>query len=89
MDRPLHLESQPRPLVVMSVAPEGPPARFRHAGHDQPIVRTWGPERIETGWWQGGCVRRDYYQVETAGGQRYWLFRELNTGRWFLHGTFV
>jgi protein ImuB len=89
MDRPLHLEIEPRPLVVMSVAPEGPPVRFQHAGRDRPIVRAWGPERIETGWWQGGCVRRDYYQVETAGGQRYWLFRELNTGRWFLHGTFI
>ncbi len=29
-----------------------------------------GPERLETGWWDGGDVRRDYYVVETAQGQR-------------------
>jgi protein ImuB len=88
-DRHLHLEPEPRPLEVLSVVPEGPPVKFRFAGRDQRIARTWGPERIETGWWRGGCVRRDYYQVETTRGERYWLFRELNTGRWFLHGMFM
>ncbi len=80
---------EPRRLVVISVAPEGPPVKFRLAGRDERIVRHWGPERIETGWWRNGCVRRDYYQVETERGGRYWLFRELNTGQWFLHGSFA
>ena len=31
---------------------------------------------------------RDYYRVETAGGQRFWLFRRLDDARWFLQGTF-
>jgi protein ImuB len=75
-------------LAVLAVAPEGPPVKFQLAGRDQRILRAWGPERIETGWWRGGCVRRDYYQVETTAGGRYWLFRELNSGRWFLHGKF-
>jgi protein ImuB len=88
-DRPLYLEPKPVSLSVMSVAPEGPPVRFRLAGRDERIVRAWGPERIETGWWRTRCVRRDYYQVETTGGSRYWLFRELNTGRWYLHGEFA
>jgi protein ImuB len=73
----------------LSVAPEGPPARFRLAGRDRRIARTWGPERIETTWWRGACVRRDYYQVETTTGGRYWLFRDLNTNHWFLHGMFT
>ena len=54
-----------------------------------PDRATWGSERIETGWWRSRCVRRDYYQVETREGLRYWLFRELNTGQWFLHGEFM
>jgi protein ImuB len=87
-DRPLHLRSRPLRLAVMSLAPEGPPIRFRLAGHDHRVARYWGPERIETGWWRTRCVRRDYYQVETTGGQRFWLFRELNSGGWFLHGEF-
>lgn len=33
-----------------------------------------GPERIESGWWDGGEVRRDYYVVETSQGQRAWAF---------------
>ena len=45
-----------------------------------------GPERIETGWWRGHTIGRDYYCVETAAGHRYWLFRRLRDGRWFLHG---
>jgi protein ImuB len=73
----------------MSVAPEGPPLRFRLAGCDHHIAHVWGPERVETGWWRGRCVRRDYYQVETGAGERFWLFRELNSGAWFLHGEFV
>ena len=87
-DRPLYLEPRPRPLEVVSVAPEGPPAQFRLAGRDERIVRSWGPERIETSWWRTRLVRRDYYQVETATGHRYWLFRQLTSGRWFLHGAF-
>jgi protein ImuB len=88
-DRPLHLEPRPRPLVVVSVAPEGPPMKFRLSGQDERVVRVWGPERIETGWWRTRLVRRDYYQVETARGTRYWLFRELSSGAWFLHGEFA
>jgi len=39
---------------------------------------------------------RDYYQVETVSGGRYWLFRagdgqNPSTGsmRWFIHGAFA
>jgi protein ImuB len=88
-DRPLLLEPRPQPLAVISVAPNGPPVQFRLAGAEHRIEQIWGPERIETGWWRGRCVRRDYYQVETAAGDRYWLFRELNSGQWFLHARFL
>jgi len=87
-DRPLWLEPRPLSLAVVSVVPDGPPLMFHAHGSEHRIVRTSGPERIETGWWRSRCVRRDYYQVETHEGLRYWLFRELNTGRWYLHGTF-
>ncbi|KIU48157.1 DNA polymerase Y family protein [Pseudomonas qingdaonensis] len=39
-----------------------------------------GPERIESGWWDGGDVRRDYYLVETPAGQRGWAYRPLGEG---------
>jgi protein ImuB len=48
-----------------------------------------GPERIETGWWDGHDIRRDYYVALTRSGVRLWLFRERPPGRgWFLHGVF-
>jgi protein ImuB len=68
--------------------PDGPPLRFSFRGQEHRIAQVWGPERIEIGWWRGPMVARDYYRVETAAGQRYWLFRRLADGRWFLHGTF-
>jgi hypothetical protein len=33
-------------------------------------------------------VRRDYYRVQTEAGLRFWVFRDLKTGRWHLHGDF-
>jgi protein ImuB len=48
-----------------------------------------GPERIESGWWDGAEVQRDYYVASDAGGARFWIYREFNASRkWFLHGLF-
>jgi len=49
-----------------------------------------GPERIESGWWDGGDVRRDYYLIETRTGQRGWAYRSVgdDSGLW-LHGWFA
>ena len=52
-----------------------PPAAFSFAGRQHQVACTWGPERIETGWWRGRTIGRDYFRVETAAGHRYWLFR--------------
>lgn len=87
--RPIHVERRPVPLQVTAVIPLGPPARFRLRGEDYRIERTWGPERIETSWWRGRMVRRDYYRVETQDGQWFWLYRRLQDGKWFLHGRFA
>ena len=62
--------------------------KFHFHGQEERITTAWGPERIETGWWRGRCLRRDYYRVETATGSRFWVFRRLADGRRFLHGEF-
>lgn len=85
--RPLRLVA-PAALRCIAVAPYGPPLRFYWKGKEHRIAQAWGPERIETGWWRGPRVLRDYYRVETTTGQRFWLFRCGRQGRWFLHGTF-
>jgi protein ImuB len=49
-----------------------------------------GPERIESGWWDGGDVRRDYYVALTATGQRAWVFCPAGShGPFLLHGWFA
>ncbi len=45
-------------------------------------------ERIESGWWDGEDVRRDYHVARGASGTRYWVYREHGTREWFLHGIF-
>jgi protein ImuB len=87
--RPLQLFQPPLPLEVISLAPDGPPQVFRWRGEVQRVAWYWGPERIETGWWRGQSVQRDYYRIETETGLRYWLFRQRMTPRaWYLHGAF-
>lgn len=87
LPRPLRLEVRPQPIEALAVIPDGPPRQFRWRG-DHHVRRAWGPERIQTGWWRGRYVQRDYYRVETDAGKRFWLFRELRSDDWFLHGAF-
>lgn len=87
--QPTTLAKLPRPLWLLT------PERIR-VDWDSRIVRGnrvysiigyHGPERIETGWWRNGDVRRDYYDVETDDG-RFWLFQRIREEDWFLHGEF-
>src|SRR5690606_19586054 len=59
--------------------------------HDPRLQVLSGPERLESGWWDDGDVRRDYYVVRTARGQRAWAFRAAGAreGGWMLHGWFA
>ena len=86
--RPVRLEREPLALEVLSVVPHGPPIQFNLHGAWQRVAGAWGPERIQTGWWRGRYVQRDYYCVETTAGARFWLFRRLSDETWFLQGVF-
>jgi protein ImuB len=77
-ERPLWLLPTPLPLRL----------RDRQPIWHGPLVLRRGPERIETGWWDGDDVRRDYYVAENPQGARVWVFREHRNGDWFLHGIF-
>ncbi len=52
-----------------------------------------GPERIESGWWDGADLRRDYYRLRTRQGQQAWAWRPAGDvegeGGWMLHGWFA
>lgn len=48
-----------------------------------------GPERIETGWWDGTDIQRDYYiGIDKVAGSL-WIYHDLgNKQLWYLHGLF-
>ncbi len=51
-----------------------------------------GPECIESGWWDGRDVARDYYVARDRDGARLWVFRnrrETDAAGWFVHGWFA
>jgi protein ImuB len=49
-----------------------------------------GPERIESGWWDGDDMRRDYYVVQTGEGQRAWAYVAAGClDGWMLQGWFA
>ena len=47
-----------------------------------------GPERLETGWWDGNEIGRDYFVGCNARGEELWLYRDRD-GEWFVHGVFA
>lgn len=89
--RPLCLFERPVEIAVM-VSPsedrEGHPIAFTYRGKQHRLRFAVGPERIAGPWWNGNHRTRDYFEVEDEIGLRFWLFRVLETWRWYLHGRF-
>jgi protein ImuB len=60
-----------------------------------PLLLEQGPERIESGWWDGKGIARDYYiahQVQDSRqtrGARLWVFQERQSKCWYVHGVFA
>jgi protein ImuB len=82
------LPDAPRPVWLL---PE--PEPLAHHLEARPFALRDGPERIESGWWDGGDVRRDYYVADTPEGATVWIYRDhrygVDDGEWFLHGIFA
>ena len=76
--RPLWILPSPLPL------PQGV-SRLRCRG---PLRMGLEPERIESGWWDGGDVRRDYFTASASQGEKLWVYQDRVTHEWFLHGLF-
>lgn len=86
MNRPIHLLQSP---MVIAKAPTDPLRDgFVWQGKHRNTIRISGPERIETAWWEESSMHRDYYRIETTCGSRLWIFSDLGSRDWFLHGVF-
>lgn len=86
--RPTWLLPEPEPLPMRT---------FKPVLDGQPLQLLAGPERIETGWWDGRPVQRDYFIARAGDGALVWIYRDrllssvddeaLGSG-WYLHGRF-
>lgn len=57
--------------------------------HREQMTLEEGPERIESGWWDGQDCRRDYWIARDRHGRRLWIFHEHKPREgWFIHGLF-
>ena len=70
-----------RPLWLL---PQPKWGRSLRASHSDSVP----VERIESGWWDGRDIRRDYHIVVGAAGEKLWLYRDCETEEWYLHGIF-
>jgi len=103
LPRPSRMLARPEPIDVVALLPDDAPRLFVWRGRRYRVTQGDGPERLHGEWWREAGVEgdlpysvRDYYQVETESGGRYWLFRlgdgehaSTGTMRWFVHGAFA
>ncbi len=79
----------PRPLWLLAV-PLRLDASVDTPCYEGPLTLLAGPERIESGWWDGADVTRDYFVARTAAQSLLWIYRERREiGAWYLHGFFA
>jgi protein ImuB len=79
-ERPFWLLDRPKPLAEIGAVPS----------FEGPLELLAGPERIESGWWDGGDVARDYFVARMQNEALVWIYREWRgAGGWYLHGVFA
>jgi len=88
----LSLLDGPNSTFLMSLMPsesrDGQPVSFTHNNQVHRLIHVRGPERIAGQRWNGSGKTRDYFDVADTDGSRFWVFRVMETNRWYLHGVF-
>jgi protein ImuB len=78
--RPLWLLERPLRLSEIGGVPH----------YDGRLSRLTRAERIESGWWDGHDVTRDYFIACNSAEALLWIYQERQAGGgWFLHGFFA
>ena len=86
--RPMRLLHPPKRIEMQKVDENGSPLRLVYQGSPLSVVHATGPERIDTGWWQGATQQRDYFRIELSTGTWLWIYRDRRDQCWYLHGEF-
>lgn len=82
-----------RPVWLLDAAQPLPERHERPQWQGRPLRVLAGPERIESGWWDGGLAVRDYFVAQAEDGALVWVYRERlpaddAAGGWYLQGWF-
>jgi protein ImuB len=84
-----------RPVWLLPQAAALPSRNERPLFEGRDLHLLAGPERIESGWWDGALAERDYFIAQDDDGALLWLYRarlplsETGEGEgWFLQGRF-
>lgn len=86
INRPAWLLPAPEPLHER---------QFRPLLDGRPLQLLCGPERIESGWWDGELAQRDYFIAQAEDGALVWIYRdrlpagEGDASGWYLQGCFA
>lgn len=73
---PLWLSQAPMPIAAPEAGPAGP------------LRLVYGPQRVDSHWWWQRC-RRDYFIARHKNGSYCWVYKDLNSERWFLQGFYA
>ena len=84
-----------RPVWMLAQARALPERQSRPVLDGAPLQLLSGPERIESGWWDGAPAERDYFIAQTSDGALVWIYRArlplsapASARGWFMHGRF-
>lgn len=79
----------PRPLWLLDI-PRALSSQDGMPLYQGRLLLLAGPERIETGWWDGHDASRDYYVARNSLGETLWIYRgHQRNASWYLHGIFA
>jgi len=76
-----------KPLTAQVRLARGQPVHLAAGLAHGAVVASHGPHRITGSWWDA-TFGRDYYTLTLTGGDQYWVYRQHEKGRWFLHGVY-
>lgn len=87
---PTWILEPPQALSMVTIGPQQQEVPF-YQGRLHILA---GPHRIESGWWDGAHVSRDYYIARSERAGLLWVFkdrqaRDLANSPWYLHGLFA
>lgn len=92
VERPSLLFPCPESISALAVVPDQPPFQIKWRNRNWRVLQGEGPERIASEWWKNkglAVSTRDYFKLQVSSGLWVWVYRELESQSWFIHGLWV